>query len=172
MKPSDCVIPFVLKVKTMTEDTAFTTDFRLMANVRSYTDVQLMPNAHYYGANYCELSRFEDTVETYTKMIDDDKNINSGIDDSASSNGRNLVQERMSSVHSLAWGSFFENDYSNTKRGDEQIVIGCYVINDYYSPKFPDGNLELFPSGSAVISVRVMINNNVQNLEEISIVMN
>jgi len=159
LKPSDCVIPFVLKAKTATEDTAFTTDFRLLARVSRY------------GAYYCELSRFEETVETNAKMIDDEKNLNSGIDDFTSYNGRNLIHERMLSVHSSAWGSHFENDYSETKRGDEQVIIGCYVINDYYSPKFPDGNLESFPSGSAVVSVRVMMNNNAQSLEEIAVVM-
>ena len=146
LKPSDCVIPFVITAKTATEDIAFTTDFSLIAIASR-------------GVYHFEPSSFESAVESQTKLLNDMK-LNSNIDDLASHNGENLIQEYMSRVPSQTWWLGFSESYSETKLGDEQVIIGYYVINDYYSPKFPDGNLELFPSGSAMMYVQVWINSN------------
>ena len=159
LKPSDCVIPFVLTAKTATDDTAFTTDFQLSAHSLEYKDEYgYMYASSSYRLYGCELSLFESAVELYTENLDNMK-LNYDIDDLTSYEGRNLIQEHMSNAYQQAWWQTINNNFSGTKLGDGQIILGCYVINDYYSPKFPDGNLELFPRDSAAMRVQVVINN-------------
>jgi len=138
LQPSDCVIPFVLTAKTTTKDSDFTTSFYFNANtfyVGSFTFPQL---------SGCELSRFEDVVGNITRTFDN----------FAESNTREYRQEQMPYYHQQMWHSL-GGHFSDTKPGDEQVFLGCYVINDYYSPEFPNGDLELFPAGSAVLRVSV-----------------
>ena len=159
LQPSDCVIPFVLTAKTTTKDNDFTTSFGL--NTNAY---------RYFGSNYvgsytlpqlsgCELSRFEDAVDNMTKSFDS----------WAESNTKEYRQEHIPYYHRMLWAGI-GGQFSDTKSGDEQVFLGCYVIHDYYSPEFPDGNLEMFPAGSAVMRVSVG-GDPAQEYEQIELVM-
>jgi|GEM_PF-2984148 len=153
LQPSDCVIPFVLTAKTTTKDSDFTTSFNFNANtfsVGGYT---------YPRLSGCELSRFEDTVENMTK----------NFDSFTESNTKEYRQEHIPYYHRMLWAGI-GGHFSDTKPGDEQVFLGCYVINDYYSPEFPNGNLELFPAGSAVMRVAVS-GDPAQRSEQIELVM-
>ena len=160
LKPSDCVIPFMLTVKTATKDTSLTTDFYFGAYAIKYNAEydSYVPDPSYsvYG---CELSRFESTVEYMTKYFDD---IKSDTDDK-------LIQELLPQYHVQVWPQSISDNYSDTMLGDEQVVIGCYVINGYYSPEFPEGNLEKFPDNYALMRVS-MKTPNTHITEEIDVV--
>jgi len=157
LQPSDCVIPFVLTARTTTKDSDFTTDFTFNISASLYNGTYNYPKLFRCGPPH-----FEDTVERLTNYFD-----NLPPQPTVVVNH----QEIMSQHHRQMWRQGSSSDtFPETKQGDEQIFLGCYVINNYYSPEFPDGNLELFPSGSAML--RVSINGDpVQGYEELEVVM-
>ena len=160
LQASDCVIPFVLTAKTTTKDSAFSTDY----NLSGYTHVDNVNNANYYSPRLygCELSRFETEVESYTENIDSMK-LSGDVDE-------NFIQNWMMQLHQNAFSQSIGVNASQTKPGDEQVVLGCYVINNYYSPAFPDGNLEAFPKGSGMMRIS-LYSSSPQSNENFDIIM-
>ena len=135
LKPSDGVIPFVLTAKTTTKDSDFTTNFSFSVETRG--------RAQLFS---CSQSRFEDTLERLTREFD-------GLP--AERNTKEYRQERMPPYLNLMSSGIIVDSFSETKLGDEQVLYGCYVINNYYSPEFPDGNFERFPGGSDIMYLRM-----------------
>ena len=142
LKPSDCVIPFVLTAKTATKDTSFTTDFHFYTQAILHdTQYNTYVSNYLYSNNGCSLSRFEEIVENFSSYLD-------SIEATPE-----MVKEFMPQYHRDMWQGGISGNYYETKLGDEQVFIGCYVINNYYSPEFPNGNLDLFPKDCAFLRV-------------------
>ena len=159
LKSSDCVIPFVLTAKTATKDSSFETNYYLSVYAVAYTEHGVTANHHAYSSYGCGLSQFEVRVEDLTRYFDGTKPHEKGF-----------VQELMPQWHNQMWPQSFSGNFSETKIGDEQVIFGCYVIKDYYSPEFPDGNLALFPDGYAMMRV-LMGTTTAQVAEEFDVVM-
>jgi len=160
LQSSDGVIPFVLTAKTVTNDSSFVTDYHLSAYATVYdTEYDSYASHSFYLSYACGLSQFEVTVEDLTERFDSMKpHIDEGY-----------IQEIMPQWHSQMWPTAFSGNFSETKFGDEQVVLGCYVLKNYYSPEFPDGNFEVFPSDSAVLRI-LMRADTTQREEQFNIV--
>ena len=168
-KTSDCVIPFVITTTTTTKDSSFMTDYTFsVASLDRYRDMTNAMSDESYIAAWNALTRFGNNVQISTcnmSMFEAEQKRNEeyleGLDKRAKSDDR-LIEDLVSRSVLVPWYSYGGGRFSETKTGDTQTVLGYYVIPDYYSPDFPNGNVDMLPEIGAMLWVEAYISSDRQ----------
>ena len=170
-KTSDCVIPFVITTTTTTKDSSFMTDytFSLWAQERDHDTLDAMSDearralsdfTRNVQISSCNMSMFEAEQKRNEEYLE-------GLDKRAKSDDR-LIEDLVSGSVLVPWYSYGGGGggrFSETQTGDTQTVLGYYVIPDYYSPDFPNGNVDMLPEIGAMLWVEAYIATNTTQTE-------